>query len=238
MRHIVLLTFFILMFCIVALSQNCPNFKLKSPEVVTEGDFITLSAVFEKAAETETPLHWTVIKGKALTREVGDAVIVVDSTGVEDDENITVIAEIASEKCKQSSVAVTKVKKRLDCGLTAKIDEYGKIEWDEEKARLDNVSVEINARKDSELFAYFEFSKNTTKKYIKSRLLNVANHFSSLGIEKNRITLVVSTTEREMTYFEIKPLNYSGYSIGDFIIRAEDFDKLERFFQNKKPKKN
>ncbi len=124
-----------------------------------------------------------------------------------------------------------KIRIQIRCRLPAKMDEYNQLKWLDEKARLDNIAVEMLSREDSELFIYFEFDKKTSELSMAKRFNNIINHFATQKLEKKRITLMISKTEKEKTYYEIMPLNFDGNSFAEVSIRAEDFEKLKNLFQ-------
>ena len=209
-------TILLLAFCMAVFAQvnkeSCPNTKIEAPEIVNKD-----VEEFHIAAKNDEK------NVKINTGNVGNSY------------RINVLAKSSDKKYKKLKMAKAIVFPSSDSPYI--IDEYSKLKWNDEKPRLLNVVFTMKEQfKDAELFAFFEFDEKTPNTKKKSRLIKVFNFLSATGkIEKNRITFLISETERERTYYQPVPEKVSNSYFCDdcVIIRGEDLEKIVDIFETK-----
>ncbi|HEX8722175.1 MAG TPA: hypothetical protein VF736_16290 [Pyrinomonadaceae bacterium] len=121
---------------------TCPTVNVSCPsEQVRPGTPITFTANVSGGDPNVTPtFNWTVSAG-TISSGQGTSSITVDTTGLANNQTVTATVDVGGydRNCSTSSSCST--------GITAigprKIDEYGNIRFNDEKARLDNFAIEL-----------------------------------------------------------------------------------------------
>ena len=120
----------------------CPTVNVSCPSnPVRAGEPITFSANVSGGDPAVTPTYnWTVSAG-TISSGQGTSSITVDTTGLADNSNVTATVDVGgySRECNTSANCSTGVTARQ----ARKIDEYGNIRFNDEKARLDNFAIEL-----------------------------------------------------------------------------------------------
>jgi hypothetical protein len=121
---------------------TCPTVSVNCPsEPVKAGQPVTFTANVSGGDPNVTPTYnWTVTAG-TISSGQGTSSITVDTTGLADNSNITATVDVGGydRSCSTSSSCSTGVTARL----ARKVDEYGNIRFNDEKARLDNYAIEL-----------------------------------------------------------------------------------------------
>ncbi len=146
---------------------------------------------------------------------------------------IIVLAEALDKKCQD--MAIAKVFVIPNVGSPLIIDEYSELNWNDEKARLDNVAIQMQNFKDMKLFAFFNFDNKISQAKRKNYLIKVLNHLSALrGLKKNRITFLISESDAKRVWFQPFPKDFnSAFCDNCFVIKGEDFERIDNLFQSK-----
>lgn len=233
---------FILIFalCFVVSAQeiinSCQKIVITSPTNVSLGESFNAAAYFEKGHSPSAKFDWMIIKGNKITKKNKTETIEISSEDLEDSNQIILLVSSTESTCENTAMA--KVSIVPACGLPYTIDQYRKLPWEDEKARLKNVLSMMENFEDLELFAFFEFDKKTPPNLRKNHLAKVLNYLSVSGnFDKNRITFSISESDSERIYFQPLPDNFSPLD-ADFIIKGEYFNKLNNLFQPKPVNKN
>jgi hypothetical protein len=123
--------------------QPCPTVDVSCPtEPVRPGTPITFTASVSGGDSNVTPtFNWTVSAG-TISSGQGTSSITVDTSGLANNSSVTATVEVGGyeRSCPTSDSCTT--------GIIApvgprKIDEYGNIRFNDEKARLDNFAIEM-----------------------------------------------------------------------------------------------
>jgi hypothetical protein len=120
----------------------CATVTVSGLSEVEPGTMLVFDARMTGPIHTTKPeFKWTVSAGTIKSGQ-GTEVIVVDTVGLGGQE-VTATAELtgASPGCKASASSTTKVKPPIVCNFP--FDQYGDIEFEDEKARLDNFAIQI-----------------------------------------------------------------------------------------------
>ena len=213
MKQIIFTAILVLAFCIVVFAQAnenpCQKININAPETVQSEETFKVFASFEKESQPVTSkFNWTIIKGSEVIKANNVGMVEVDSKNIKDVDSIIILAESSDGKCKNTTTA--KIFVAPACGLPYTIDEYAELPWNDEKARLENLVFQMQRLKDMELFAFFEFNKKTLQVERKNYLAKVLNYLSATGgLEKSKITFLISESEGKRTYFQPFPKNTS-----------------------------
>jgi hypothetical protein len=118
--------------------RECPTVSVSCPDMISGGTPVTFTATVGGPAELTPTYKWAVSAG-TITSGQGTGSITVDTAGV--DNSLTATVEVGGlpESCQNSASCSASI---FRCGLT-KIDEYGNISFNDEKARLDNFAIEL-----------------------------------------------------------------------------------------------
>jgi hypothetical protein len=120
----------------------CPTVNVSCPsESVKPGTPITFTANIQGGDPGVTPtFNWTVSAG-TISSGQGTSSITVDTNGLANNQTVTATVDVGGyeRSCPTSASCST--------GITAigprKVDEYGNIKFNDEKARLDNYAIEL-----------------------------------------------------------------------------------------------
>jgi len=242
MKRIIFTAILIFAFCFTDLAQTgenlCPKINIKAPENVYPDESFKVFAYFEKESQPSTSkFNWVIVKDNEVVKKNDAGIIEIDSIGFEDFGTIIILAEPTDERCQNTAVA--KVFVAINIGSPYIIDEYSKPSWNDEKLRLDNVAAVMQDSKDAEVFAFFYFDKRISHAERKNRLTKITNRLSIRGIEKSRITFLISEADTERIWYQLVPKKFSEQYFCDncLIIKAEDFEKLENLFKPKQTNK-
>jgi hypothetical protein len=122
-------------------AAQCPSLTVSCPELVAGGQPVTFSLNVEgAAASSKLTYTWTVSAG-AINSGQHTSVITVDTTGLGGQavEATVEVAGLPASCPKSASCAVSS----WACGYRRPIDSYGDINFEDEKARLDNFAIEL-----------------------------------------------------------------------------------------------
>jgi hypothetical protein len=123
---------------------TCATIDIDGPSEVEPGAELVFNARITGSIHTTKPeFKWTVSAG-TIMRGQGTEAITVDTVGLGGQE-LTATAELsgALPGCKGSASRTTQVKPQpFVCGLP--FDQYGDIDFEDEKARLDNFAIQIS----------------------------------------------------------------------------------------------
>jgi hypothetical protein len=118
----------------------CPTVTVSCPDTVTPGSPITFTANVSGGDSNVTPtFNWTVSAG-TISSGQGTSSITVDTTNVSGTVTATVDVGGYGRECSTSNSCTTSIPVELK---PRKIDEYGNIRFNDEKARLDNFAIEL-----------------------------------------------------------------------------------------------
>jgi hypothetical protein len=123
-------------------ASECPVVNVSCADFVISGDPATFNAnVMGGGADAELTYHW-VVSGGTIQSGQGTSSVVVDTTGLPNSSSVTATVDVKGlpEPCPDSASCTTGV---MTVITEDRIDEYGDIKFEDEKARLDNFAVEL-----------------------------------------------------------------------------------------------
>jgi hypothetical protein len=128
--------------CIPHAPPACPTVSVSCPDTGTIGEPVTFTANVSGGDTNVTPtFNWTVSAG-TISSGQGTSSITVDTTGVAGGTTVTATVDVGGygRECSTSSSCTTSFRA---IPLAHKVDEYGNIRFNDEKARLDNYAIEL-----------------------------------------------------------------------------------------------
>ena len=192
-----------------AVKSPCPPYAVtvSAPTNVNDGDLITFSADVNHAGSAPLAYKWVVSPASArIVGGAGTSAITVDSTGL-GRQRITakLIADNQEDpNCQQSAEGLTNVLASAPPPIQPKkFDEFPSVAFDDDKARLDNLAIEMQndpgARGHVIVYAG-RASRRGTADQLGAR---TESYLSTVrGIDRSRLT-VVNGGYRERDYFEL-----------------------------------
>jgi hypothetical protein len=118
----------------------CPTVTVSCPDTGTAGTPVTFTANVSGGDPNVTPtFNWTVSAG-TISSGQGTSSITVDTTGVTGTVTATVDVGGYDRSCSTSNSCTVTFPARPEA---RKVDEYGNIKFNDEKARLDNYAIEL-----------------------------------------------------------------------------------------------
>jgi hypothetical protein len=251
MKQILWVLILILCFCLVGFAQNdqCQEIEVQAPSEIRKEVPFDVTASFKGIKQPiNSSVNWKIIKGNEINVRIADEPVSVDTKGTKLGDEIVILAEINSEKCKSLAVKRVLITDIID---PIEIDRHGKIGLEAEKARLDNVvyyvqqfDKETGNPGNNKLSVFLYFVKNTPNSILRKRLERILKYLSKAReIKKEKIIFVLSESEIEESMYRYLPsaLTEGTCSYNPcFTINGEDFDKLANLFQpntTKNPKK-
>jgi hypothetical protein len=121
---------------------ECPTVTVSCPDQGTIGTPVTFTANVSGGDSSVTPtFNWTVSAG-TISSGQGTSSITVDTTGVAGNSTITATVEVGGydRTCSTSNSCTVSFP---EGPKARKVDEYGNIKFNDEKARLDNYAIEL-----------------------------------------------------------------------------------------------
>lgn len=190
--------------------RPCPyDIRLDGPDRVTEGDLITFAS-FNAVTTGAIPVNynWTVLPSNArVTSGLGTPAITVDTTGL-GGQTITADLDVNDgvydAACRQRISVPTIIDKLPPPPSPRKFDEFESLAFDDDKARLDAFSIELQNSPDSQ--GYIIMYQGTDKESVRSRKVDVISKrtldylVKARGIDPRRIVITNWGTRPKTTY--------------------------------------
>ena len=192
--------------------RPCPyDVRVDGPENVLENDLITFAA-FNSATASAVPLNylWRVSPDTAkITSGLGTPSITVDTTGL-GGQTVTAELDVSDgspndAKCRQLNSVKTTIGKPPVI-VSRKFDEFEARTFDDDKARLDNLAIELQNSPDTQ--AYIILYQGTDKNSLRLRNADKLSQHAvdylvkTRGVDPRRI-VVTKWGSRPQTMYEI-----------------------------------
>ncbi len=185
-------------------TRACPyDVRVDAPDKVLENDLITFSARNQKEATVPINYKWT--SNAPITSGQGTPAVTVDSKGFGGTPitaTLDVTDDVFGATCFQSNSVETNVEKQI-VPQAQRCDIFESQSFDDDKARFDNCTVQLQAEPDSQIYIILyqgagKNSQNVDK--LGRRTLDYL--VKTRGIDPRRIQIVKSGT-RPRTSYEI-----------------------------------
>ncbi len=192
----------------VPVTSPCPyTVAVSAPTSVSDGDLITFTSDVAYNGPGGLNYTWTVSPASGrITQGAGTPTITVDSTGL-GRNRITAVLVVddgsGDRNCRQSAQASTRIVATPVAVIEPRrFDEFPSVSFDDDKARLDNLAIEL--QNDPTARGYIiVYAGRRTRPGTADRLGERARIYltQTRGIDARRIT-VVNGGMRERNYFE------------------------------------
>jgi len=187
----------------------CPYpVNVSAPATANEGDVITFTADVAYKGTSELNYTWTLSPaGVRIINGAGTPTIMVDSTGVgrQPVTAILVVDDGSGERsCRQTAQAVTNINAIVLPPVKSRIyDQFEPPAFDDVKARLDNLAIELQNAPTSQAYIIV-YSGRRSRAGQADRLAARAKSYMTKdrGIDSSRV-VVINGGYRESDYFEI-----------------------------------
>jgi hypothetical protein len=181
---------------------------ISSPPTVNDGDLITFTADVSYSGTSALNYVWTVTPGEArIVSGVGTPTITVDSTGLGGQKIVaTLVVDdgTGDPMCRVTTVASTAVtRKELPAPECRKFDEFPSIAFDDTKARLDNLAIELQNAPDATAYIFVYAGRRSRAGQADALGRRAADYLvNSRGVDSRRIN-IINGGYREDDYIEI-----------------------------------
>jgi hypothetical protein len=167
----------------------CPTISIDCPtDVVRVGSPVTFRANITGGGDATMTYNWTVSAG-TITSGQGTESITVDTTSVTVD-SIQATLEVGglAATCSTSATCSVSIARQPE---TRKLDEYGNVAFDDEKARLDNFAIELQNTPGSQGYIIGYSGRRGRRGEGIARAERAKNYLvTSRGLEASRIITV------------------------------------------------
>ena len=187
----------------------CPYpVNISAPVSVNDGDLITFTSDVAYNGSAPLSYTWTVSPADArIVSGVGTATITVDSTGLGSQRvTATLVVDDGSGNamCRQQAQASTGIILKKPPEIECKpFDQFQSVAFDDDKARLDNLAIELQGAPDSQ--AYIIIYASRTSRVGQADMLGKRTTdylVNQRGVDARRIT-IVNGGYRETDFIEI-----------------------------------
>jgi len=165
----------------------CPNISVSCPTSVPQGSPITYTASVVGGGTGVTPTYnWTVSAG-TISSGQGTSTITVDTTGLGGQTvTATVDAGGFDPSCSTSASCTTQIE--TPPAACRKFDEYSDLKFNDEKARLDNLAIQLQQEPGAQAYYVIFGSCDTEGAARSARAVDYL--VNNRGIDRGRITVV------------------------------------------------
>lgn len=181
---------------------------IAAPPTVNDGDLITFTADVSYSGTGTLNYVWTVSPGEArLMSGAGTPTITVDSTGLGGQKIVATLVvddTTGDPMCHVTTSASTMVtRKELPAPQCRKFDEFPSIAFDDTKARLDNLAIELQNAPDATAYIFVYAGRRSRTGQADALGRRAADYLvNSRGVDSRRIN-IINGGYRETDYIEI-----------------------------------
>lgn len=181
---------------------------ISAPPTVNDGDLITFTADVSYSGTGTLNYVWTVTPGEArIVSGAGTPTITVDSTGLGSQKIVAtlVVDDTTGEPmCHVTTSAATMVtRKEVPPPECRKFDEFPSIAFDDTKARLDNLAIELQNAPDATAYIFVYAGRRSRSGQADALGRRAADYLvNSRGVDSRRIN-TINGGYREDDYIEI-----------------------------------
>ena len=194
---------------VVPPKSPCPYpVNVSAPASVNDGDIITFSADVSYSGSSALNYTWTVSPPSArISRGAGTPTIEVDTTGL-GKQKVTAILVVddgsGDRTCRQTAQASTDILTPIPPPVEPrKFDEFPNLAFDDQKARLDNLAIQLQNEPNAQGYIIVYAGRNS-RPGTAERLGDRARNYlvQQRGIDPSRF-VVVNGGSRDSDYFEL-----------------------------------
>ena len=175
----------------------CPSIIVSCPDKVRAGQSVTFSASVTGGSPGIAPVYnWTVSAGKIIAGE-GTNTITVDTTGVmaQSVKATVTIPGYDALNCSASCVAQI----QPEAPGCRKFDEFGNIARNDEKARLDNYTIEMQNDPTSTAYVIVYPGQRGRPGEVQQRTTRIVDYLvNSRGIDRGRVVTIIGPPRNQL----------------------------------------
>ena len=174
----------------------CPNISIYCPGAITLGQPVTFTANVSGGSSNVTPIYnWKISVG-TITSGQGTSSITVDTTGLAG-QSITATLQMGGYNLDCSASCITQIPVRV---VNRKFDEYGNINRDDEKARLDNFAIQLQQEQDAQGYIIIYPGRGSRPGDAQKRADRARDYLVNLrGIDARRIVTLDGGPREDLT---------------------------------------
>jgi len=181
---------------------------VSAPPSVNDGDLITFTSDVSYGGTTPLTYAWTVTPADArIVSGAGTPTITVDSNGLGSKQiTATLVVDDGSGEpaCRQRAQAVTSIVPKTPPPVECKsFDQFQSIAFDDDKARFDNLAIELQNAPDSQAYIIIYAGRNSRGGQADLLGRRTTDYLANQrGVDARRFT-IINGGYRETDYFEI-----------------------------------
>ena len=187
----------------------CPYPVLVSaPPSVSDGDLITFTSDISYSGTSPLNYAWTVTPADArIVSGAGTPTITVDSTGLGSRQvTATLVVDDGSGEpaCRQRAQASTSIVLKIPPPVECKpFDQFQSIAFDDDKARFDNLAIELQNAPDSQAYIFIYAGRSSRRGQADLLGTRTSDYLvNQRGVDAGRFT-IINGGYRETDYFDI-----------------------------------
>jgi hypothetical protein len=166
----------------------CPTVTVSCPDTGTPGTLVTFTANVSGGNLAVTASYdWTVSAGR-ITSGQGTSSITVDTTGLPGNSTVAATVTVGgyAANCNVSSSCTTSFPSRP---VARKVDEFGNITFDDEKARLENFAIELRNDPTSQGYLICYGGRYGKAGDADKRCARAKGYLAAQGIDSSRLVM-------------------------------------------------
>jgi hypothetical protein len=174
----------------------CPGLSIKTAERTDSGSSIWFSAEVPPKSPIKT--DWIFMKqntqsGQTEYERFQQKESVRISVWATNDPGVITAVAITKLAANCESIDVASVSVLPRVGYPLIIDEYGNVDWNEERARLDTAIASMQERPEHELLIFLYLRATDSGLVRRTRMIKILGHMKVRNFDPKRITFVIST---------------------------------------------
>jgi len=208
MRKLSVTSILVLTFCVAMFAQTdktlpCPVISVTGPAGVTNaGETITFTANISEINTIPIAYSWTISDG-TIIEGFGTSVIKVATNSDTAGKVVTATVEINGLPIDCNKTALGTAQIPYLCILPITLDEYEKMPFREEKARLANLAFELKENTNFVALIMIYLAEEDTYSSVKNRIDNISKYLTTtqkIPKEKFRFVFLENSVQRTVIY--------------------------------------
>ncbi len=207
----------VLTFCVGTFAQTsetspCPTISVTGPAGVFEpGEIITFTVSLSKEAEKFNPKYnWTVTGGEIVEGQATQVIRVlvpkVSVPKVSTEIRIVATVVVADLPKECGTVTASETAAMIICYFHRQIDEFSMPASRIDKARLDNLLLELQNNPLAVAYIFERFERKTSQNIIKQKIQKITDYLlMKKRIEKDRFVISIAESDENLTQYFIVP---------------------------------
>lgn len=171
-------------------ARQCPEIKVSCPDAASPGGELEFNAAVDAAAaDVKFTYNWELSAG-AISAGQGASSLKADTTGLSGGQTVTATVEVGglAAGCARKASCTTAL---MSAPIGCRLDVYGAIPFDDEKARLDNFAIELQNDPTSQGYMLCYGGRRGTAGEARRRCGRARGYLSGVrGIEAERVVIV------------------------------------------------